>query len=286
MRGNRRRLTWLIATGSVVTAFVAWAALASAALSEHSKDVTIPALTDKTATASCPSGTEAVSGGFASPGFDPQFNGASIIPFGSRRAGNDAWTVDGKNFSVGDTSGKMFSYVYCDKHGPNLAVAKKTTTIASNDNGSAAAKCPRGSEAFSGGWQSPKNVTGDNAFFAFTSKRAGDRKWKVTAFNDDNTNSHDLKVFAYCDKRQPGLVERSKSTDGRGRSEDLSGAEMPERAPGSLGRLRERHRQHSVRRCVQFASRRISQSTWKTSAYGNGDSATDSPITAFVYCNT
>ena len=39
-------------------------------------------------------------------------------------------------------------------------------------------------------------MTGDNAFFAFTSKRAGDRKWKVTAFNDDNTNPHKLKVFA------------------------------------------------------------------------------------------
>ena len=286
MRGNRRRLTWLIATGSVVTAFVAWAALASAALSEHSKDVTIPALTDKTATASCPSGTEAVSGGFASPGFDPQFNGASIIPFGSRRAGNDAWTVDGKNFSVGDTSGKMFSYVYCDKHEPNLAVAKKTTTIASNDNGSASAKCPRGSEAFSGGWQSPKNVTGDNAFFAFTSKRAGDRKWKVTAFNDDNTNSHDLKVFAYCDKRQPGLIERSKSTTVAGGAKTSLAPKCPNGRQAVSGGFESATVNTPFDAAFTFASRRISQSTWKTSAYGNGDPATDSPITAFVYCNT
>ena len=71
MRGEGRRWTWLIATGGVVTAFVAWAAVASAALSEHSKAATIPSLTDNTATASCPSGTEAVSGGFASPGLRP-----------------------------------------------------------------------------------------------------------------------------------------------------------------------------------------------------------------------
>ena len=146
MRGNRRRLTWLIATGSVVTAFVAWAALASAALSEHSKDVTIPALTDKTATASCPSGSEAVSGGFASR-LQPQIQRGVDHPI-RLTSGRQRRIVDGKNFSVGDTSGKMFSYVYCDKHEPNLAVAKKTTTIASNDNGSASAKCPRGAEAF------------------------------------------------------------------------------------------------------------------------------------------
>jgi hypothetical protein len=286
MRGNRRRLTWLIATGSVVTAFVAWAALASAALSEHSKEVTIPALTDKTATASCPSGSEAVSGGFASPGFDPQFNGASIIPFGSRRTANDAWTVDGKNFSLGDTSGKMFSYAYCDKHQPNLAVAKKTTTIASNENGSAVAKCPRGSEAFSGGWRSPKKVTGDNAFFAFTSKRAGDRKWKVTAFNDDDNNPHKLKVFAYCDKRQPGLVERSKSTTVGGGVKTSLAPKCPNGRQAVSGGFESATVNTPFDAAFTFASRRTSQSTWKTSAYGNGDPATDSPITAFVYCNT
>ncbi len=170
MRGRGRRWTWLIATGLGVSAFVAWAALASAALSEHSKSVDIAAAEDGTATASCPKGTEAVSGGFAAPGFDPQFDAASNIPFGSRRTGDDKWKVDAKNF--GGTSGTMSSYVYCDRHEPGLVKATKTTSINASENGSAAAKCPRGSEAFSGGWRSPKNVTGDNALFAFTSKRA------------------------------------------------------------------------------------------------------------------
>src|SRR3954453_13886101 len=199
MRGSGRRRTCLIATGLVVTAFIAWAALASAALSEHLQSVTIPPQEDRTATASCPSGTEAVSGGFASPGFDPLFDGAPNIPFGSRRTGDDGWKVDGKNF--GGTSGTMSAYVYCDRHEPGLVKATNTTSIAAETNGSAAARCPRGSEAFSGGWQSPKGVPGDDAFFAFTSERASDRKWKVTAFNEDDANAQDLKVFAYCDKR-------------------------------------------------------------------------------------
>src|SRR3954453_16719201 len=98
MGGNGRRWTWLIATGLLVTGFTAWGALAGAALSEHVQSGTVPTDENRTVTASCPSGTEAVSGGFAAPGFDPQFDGASNIPFGSRRTGDDGWKVDGKNF--------------------------------------------------------------------------------------------------------------------------------------------------------------------------------------------
>ena len=282
MRGHGRRWKWLIATGSVVTAFAAWAALASGALSEHLKSVNIPAPGDKTATASCPSGSEAVSGGFAAPGFDPQFNGASNIPFGSRRAGDDGWTVDAKNF--GGASGTMSSYVYCNGHEPGLTKATKTTTIAASANGSAAAKCPGGSEAFSGGWQSPKNVTADNAFFAFTSKRAGDRKWKVTAFNDDDNNPHNLKVFAYCDQRQPGLVERSKSTTVAGGAKTSLTPNCPNGRQAVSGGFESATVNTQADAAFTVASRRISQSTWKTSAYGNGDPTTNSPITAFAYC--
>jgi hypothetical protein len=282
MQGNRRRSTWLIATGAGVTAFVAWVALASAALSEHLKPVTIAPQSDKTATASCPSGTEAVSGGFASPGFDPQFNGASILPFGSRRSGGDKWTVDGKNF--GGASGTMFSYAYCDPHEPGLKVATNTAPVASNDNGSAAAKCPRGSEAVSGGWRSPKNVTGDDAFFAFTSERASDRKWKVTAFNDDDANSHKLKVFAYCDQSKPGLVERSRSTTVASGVKTSLAPPCPNGHQAVSGGFESATVNTRFDAAFAFASRRISGSTWKTSAYGNGDPGTDSPITAFVYC--
>jgi hypothetical protein len=282
MRRNQRSWKWLIATGLGVTAFLAWTGLASGALSEHLKAVTIQPQADKTATASCPSGSEAVSGGFSAPGFDPQFMGASNIPFGSRRAGDDSWTVDGKNF--GGTSGTMFSYAYCDTHEPNLAVATKTTSIAFSTNDSAAATCPRGSEVFSGGWQSPKNVTGDNAFFAFTSKRLGNRKWKVTAFNDDNTNAHNLKVFAYCDKRQPGLVERSKSTTVAGGVKTSLDVKCPNGRQAVSGGFESATVNSEADAAFTFTSRRMVPSTWRTSAYGNGPSTTTSPITAFAYC--
>jgi hypothetical protein len=164
-------------------------------------------------------------------------------------------------------------------------VAKKTTTIASNDNGSATAKCSRGSEAVSGGWRSPKNVSGDDAFFAFTSMRASDRKWKVTAFNDDDTNSHKLKVFAYCDQGKPGLVEQSKSTTVAG---GVKTTLAPKCSNGQAvsGGFESATVNETFDAAFTFASRRIGRSTWKTSAYGNGAATTNSPITAFVYCKT
>jgi hypothetical protein len=284
MRRNQRSWKWLIATGLGVTAFLAWTALASGALSEHLKAVTIQPQADKTATASCPSGSEAVSGGFSAPGFDPQFKGASNIPFGSRRTGDDGWTVDGKNFGM--TSGTMFSYAYCDTHEPNLAVATKTRTIAGAANGSTAATCPRGSEAVSGGWQSPKNVTGDDAFFAFTSKRLSDRKWKVTAFNDDNANAHNLKVFAYCDKRQPGLTERSKSTTVALGVKTSLDVKCPNGRQAVSGGFQSAAVDQPFDAAFTFTSRRMSPSTWRTSSYGNGTSTTDRPITALAYCKT
>jgi hypothetical protein len=282
MRSNGRRWTSLIATGSVVTAFAAWAAVASGALSQHLTSATILPLEDGTATASCPSGTEAVSGGFAAPGFDPLFNGASNIPFGSRRVQDDQWKVDAKNF--GGASGTVSSYVYCDRHEPGFVRASKTTTVAAETSGSATAKCPRGTEALSGGWQSPNNVTGDDAFFAFTSERASNRKWNVTAFNDDNDNAHDLKAFAYCDKRQPGLVERSKSTTVAGGVKASLTPKCPKGRQAVSGGFESSVVNTEFDAAFTVTSRRTSARKWKTSGYGNGDPTTNSPITAFTYC--
>lgn len=281
MQGKQRSWKWIVATGLGVTAFLAWAALASGALSEHSKSVTIASDTDGSATASCPSGSEAVSGGFAAPGFDPNFNQASNIPFSSRRSGN-GWGVDAKNF--GQASGKESSFVYCDKSKPNLASVSTTTKVAANQNGTATAQCPSGSEAVSGGWQSPPKVTGDDAFFAFTSERKGNRKWKVTAFNDDNNNAHKLRAFAYCDKSEPGLVERSKSTKVALMVSTTLKVKCPNGGQAVSGGFESSPVDQPFDDAFTVTSRRKKTSTWSTSAYGNGDSTTKRPITAFAYC--
>ncbi len=283
MRGKQRSWKWLIATGLGVTAFLAWTALASGGLSEHSKSVTVTAAGDKTATASCPSGTEAVSGGFAARGFDPQFTGASVIPYGSRHAQDHQWTVDGHNFGMAD--GKLVSYVYCDRHEPNLAVVSQKTLVGGFTAGSAAAKCPQGSEAVSGGWRSPGKVTGDIAFYAFTSERASNRKWKVTAYNNDANNSHKLTVFAYCDKGQPGLVERSKSTKVAGGVATSLAPKCPKGLQAVSGGFESKElTPGQADAAFTFGSRRTSGATWRTAAYGNGKSTEKSPITAFAYC--
>ena len=281
MAGTRGRRTRVIAVGTVMAALAGWTALAAAGLSSHRKGVTVPSTKDRDVSAACGSGSEAVSGGFASPGFDPQAQEAASLAFTSSRSHGDHWRVAGHNF--GAISGKLFSYVYCDRHEPGLVVARKSNSIPPSDHGSAIAKCRRGTEAVSGGFRSPKGGPDADTLFAFTSKRVGDRKWKVAVGNNDSTDAHKLKAFAYCDKREPGLVARSKD-------KTLAGGEKASLTPRCPnGRRAFSGGYHSTidpatdAAGFAFTSRRDSKSRWKVSAFGNAgmSSATE---TAIVYC--
>jgi hypothetical protein len=187
--------------------FVMVGAIATARIKTASDRVTIAGggFGFGTATAHCPRGSEAVAGGFASPGFDPEFTGPGILPEDSKRAGERAWKTSGFNFG-GDT-GKEVGYAYCDTRKPGLSGKSDTVSIPPLSNGSATATCPRGSEAVSGGFSGFGPL--DSAVFPYTSKRVGDRSWKVVGRNSDQNNAEDLKAFAYCDKHEPGLDAKS-----------------------------------------------------------------------------
>jgi hypothetical protein len=64
------------------------------------------------ATAKCKKGSEAVSGGFASPDFAP-YTGAVIVPLASNRAGKRKWSATGEN--DGSAGGDFVAYAYCEK---------------------------------------------------------------------------------------------------------------------------------------------------------------------------
>src|SRR3954454_19768037 len=98
MAGSRRSSKILIAAGTVVVVLAAMAAIAAAALSTRSKSVDIRDGHDGSTTAACPSGSEAVSGGFASPGFDPKAVGAGNLVFTSHRVNSDQWRAQAHNF--------------------------------------------------------------------------------------------------------------------------------------------------------------------------------------------
>src|SRR4051812_24261900 len=85
--------------------------------------VNIPPNGNGTATAACPNGSEAVSGGFAAPGFDPTAVGPGNLSFVSRRVHRDKWTAAAHN--LGGAEGRLLSHAHCAKHGPGLEVASK-----------------------------------------------------------------------------------------------------------------------------------------------------------------
>jgi hypothetical protein len=262
------------------------------------------------ATAKCPRGSEAVAGGFASPDFDPLFNGASIIHYDSHRTSDREWKTLAHNF--GQTSGELDAYAVCDTHSPGLLIRSKTRTVGPGGTKRAdppgvrtlVAKCPKGSEAVSGGFSSPDaRAAGRKAAYAFTSKRVRKRGWKVRAANNDFQNQRKIKAYAYCAKHEPGLdVETKHVTVPPGNKatldvgcrqgeKPLSGGYASTYAPGAD--------MSPPIAAFAFTSRPISGDRWRVSAFGEGApakvgrSSGSSPkgvlapaarLTAYAYC--
>jgi hypothetical protein len=270
-----RRLVVGILTAGATFALVG--AIAAAGIKTTSSRTTIASQDFGTTTAHCPRGSEAVAGGFASPGFDPTFTGPGITAEDSKRVGDRAWKTSGFNF--GGATGKEVGYAYCDTHKPGLTAKSDTTSVPPSSNGSATATCPGRSEAVSGGFAGFGPL--DDAVFPFTSKRVGDDRWKVVGFNQDNTNAEDLKAIVYCDKHGPGLKAKSAHVSvptetkrsatarcGRGKSAYSGGyaGQVGAQADGPFA----------------FRSKRTKGGDWTAAAQGNGP--TTARFTVFAYC--
>jgi hypothetical protein len=97
-----------------------------------------------------------------------------------------------------------------------LKTKSASTTIAGGQDGSATAKCKKGSEAVSGGFEGPgfvppiDSVAGP-AVFSFESLRDGKRKLTAVAHNSGG-DPGELIANVYCDKDKPGLKTRRAST--------------------------------------------------------------------------
>jgi hypothetical protein len=288
--------------GVAVAALLGIAGIATAALSVKSDSVTVDQDLKGSATAKCPRGSEAVSGGFASPDFDPRFNDASIIHFDSHRTSAREWQSQAHNY--GDASGELDAYAVCDSKSPPIVVRSKTKwvnptppVVMRSDPpgvGTAIAKCPKGSEAVSGGFASPNNADqGRDATYPFTSKRVGNRKWTVRAINNDFQHRRKLKAFAYCDKSQPGLDVRSDQVavpDNGKRTLDLGCHPGDKPLSGGYASTIAANARSAT---FAFTSRPISGDRWRVSAFGSraGGGAkllsrrvTAGTLTAFVYC--
>lgn len=173
--------------------------------------VVVPAFGTAGATASCPKGTRALSGGFSAPEFDN--NGRATVRYSSTRAGKRSWRVEAAG--LGDSSGPIVAHAYCQKPPLRVRVARATTMLQPNSMGSVTATCRKGEQAIGGGFGSPQfELLGGAHSLALGSHRAGRRAWRVEGFNpqfDESTPvvAGDLSALAFCRRGGPRVFARS-----------------------------------------------------------------------------
>jgi hypothetical protein len=199
--GGSLALVAALAMGLVV--LLATGGFAAGALKEKSRTFTVSSGAAGEGTAKCKKGQEAVAGGFFGPAdfvADPHL----VVPFDSSRAGKRKWRYRAFSLSVGDDQAS--TYAYCDPDKPRLK-AKSATTTTDDTAVSVTARCPRGNEAVSGGF-STDSV--DEFVWVVASKRIGKRKWQ-SEFVNPTDDPIGFTSFAYCDKSEPRLKQRSEA---------------------------------------------------------------------------
>jgi len=166
--------------------------------------VSIPAVQGAigTATATCPTGTKAVSGGFST---SPVPNELSVIS--SKRSGRRAWTASVQQTTNNAALAELTTFVYCDRRLRRAPVASAPLSIPSGLPQTATASCPLGRRAISGGFEIATDITFTGAGTVLASRRSQPGEWSVTLQNI-NGPSTELTAYAYCTRRPGRLRER------------------------------------------------------------------------------
>jgi hypothetical protein len=158
-----------------------------------------------TAVAECPRGSEAISGGFASPDNANQGEGATY-PFTSKRVGTRKWKVRAVNNDFQHRR-KLKAFAYCDKSEPKLDVVSDRVAVPNADKRTIDLGCRHGDTPVSGGYASTFTESGRSAAFAFTSRPISDDRWRVSAFGSGGgsdklasrrVTAGKLTAYVYC----------------------------------------------------------------------------------------
>jgi hypothetical protein len=208
---NRMRLGRSILIAVAVTATVGCSV--AIALRGARQSTTIAPGTFGTALAKCKGRRSAVSGGFAAPGFNPSSGEATVGRLGSKSANKHGIETRALNF--GSTAGDLVSFAYCALHDHGLRLRSATTRLEPFTQGSAVARCPRGTEALGGGFGTWKfDPSQGPQVLTLTSKRTGERGWKVVGINlppnSGPGQAGTLVAHAYCEAAPFRLVTKSK----------------------------------------------------------------------------
>jgi hypothetical protein len=159
-----------------------------------SRPVELGSFDDGTATAHCPDGLTAISGGWR--GVAPQRGRARMVAFRSKRAGTDGWRVSAEN-EIFKGSEDLVAYAYCaETEVPPTAAVRKLRMEGFNLF-SVGSSCPAGSQAIAGGFDTAtRHGHSVGASVAASRRKKAGQRWKVTVLN--GYHPRPMKVFAYC----------------------------------------------------------------------------------------
>jgi hypothetical protein len=261
----------LMTSTVVATAtLVAIAGTAGASLKQKSADFTADANEETEETATCKRGQEAVAGGF----FVDADAGQVLPTFESQREGKRGWTY--RLYSGVET--EAAAYAYCDKSEPGLKVKSNSRQLEKSFVAEAvSARCGRGKEAVSGGFEAPLTKLA-----AVASKRSGKRRWEAQFIGPPGV---EVTAYALCDKSEPGLKTKSASTT------------VPEGAPTPTSVVSRKCRRKQELRSGGFqieftdsnsdgglvtGSQRMGKKAWETTGFSIGG---DPELTAYAYCD-
>jgi hypothetical protein len=169
--------------------------------------------------------------------------------------------------------------------GKKLKTSSATTTVGTQENGSATAACKRGTKAVSGGFETEFFGIVPNFPFipAESSRRSGPRDWTSSGFNNGSAEG-DLTAFAYCRPRR--LKTNSETITIPVGQFDTATASCPTGTKVFSGGFQAEPIDLMGTTPVLYVSesRRASKRTWEASAHSNGNEEGD--LTAYVYCRS
>ncbi len=154
-----------------------------------------------TATARCPSGSDAISGGFDNPGFTTD-GGAGFFPYVSKKSGSRGWRVSVELYRP--TPAKLRVLVYCRAgRGVRERSASAEAPGTGSQTATATAECKQGETLISGGYlttssvEFPGGVGGPDLWY-YRSRKVGPRGWRVSAFDNGGAAGGSFEALAYC----------------------------------------------------------------------------------------
>ena len=198
-----------IALTGVVLGALGTVAIASGAAQTKTAEITLAPGELGTASAKCKRGTQATSGGFNVPGFTADTE-IFLLTTASVREGRRTWSSSAENAPTSPNSGRLVDFAYCSRGiGRVTTKTESSTNVPNGGLETLTPRCPRGSEAVSGGFETPGS--GQNQVAVLESRRIKDRAWRVTGEGTSLSEAR-LNAFVNCAKEKLGLSAK-RATD-------------------------------------------------------------------------